>query len=147
MCSLHPNILTNPIPILLIVNVPTAEAPSVRERLKEHRKSDSEVRGYSDDGKLKIMKYISFDVKYIRFHKIIFILFNKICYRKELRSFQSAAPTRILIGQSTMYLMVPSMMYAAATLMELRAHLDHVNEEKLTGRQNKSAMIEVNAFV
>ena len=86
-------------------------------------------------------------LKYIRFHKITFIFFDKICYRKELRSSQLAAPTRILIGQLTMYLMVPSMMYAAATSMELRAHLDHVNEEKLTERQNKSAMIEVNAFV
>ena len=62
MCSLHPNILKNPILILLIVNVPTAEPPLVRGRLEEHRESDSEVRSYSDDGKLKIMKYISFDV-------------------------------------------------------------------------------------
>ena len=60
--SLHPNILENPILILLIVNVPTAEAPSVRGRLKEHRKSDSEIRGYSVDGKLKIMKYISLNI-------------------------------------------------------------------------------------
>ena len=117
-------------------------------RLKEHRESDSEVRSYSDDGKLKIMKYISFDViKYIRFHKIIFLSFNEIFNQKELRSFQLVAPTRILIEQLIMYLMVLSMMCAAVTSMDRLAHLDHVKEEKLTGRLNKSATIEANAFV
>ena len=72
--------------ILLIVNVPTAEPPVLRGRLKEHGESDHEVRGFSDAGKLKRRKYISFDViKYIRFHKIIFLSFNQIFYRKELR--------------------------------------------------------------
>ena len=84
---------------------------------------------------------------YIRFHKIILFSFNEIFNQKELRSFQLVAPTRILIEQLIMYLMVLSMMCAAVTSMDRLAHLDHVKEEKLTGRLNKSATIEANAFV
>ena len=76
--SLHPNILKNLIPILSIVNAPTADPSLERGRLKGHRKSGSEVRGYSDHGKLQRMKYISsyFIIKYIRFHEIILISLN-----------------------------------------------------------------------
>ena len=76
--SLHPNILKNLIPILSIVNIPTADPSLERGRLKGHRETDTEVRGYSDDGKLKRMKYILFYfiIKYIRFHKIILLSFN-----------------------------------------------------------------------
>ena len=62
--------------MLSIVNVPTAVPSLESARLDENGVSDSEVRGYSDDGKLKGMKYISLD-----FIKNITILVKKYYFR------------------------------------------------------------------